>query len=127
MPDYIDDPPEVLANLRAICLTLPEAYEEPAWAGRRWRIRGRTIAHVRTAETEAAPVTWMKFRSTSPEREALLEVGHPFFPGGRNTLGMLLDADTDWAEVSELLTDSYLLLAPKKLALLVHRPPPVWT
>ena len=35
---------------------------------------------------------------------------------------MVLDADqTDWDEVTELLTDSYCVLAPKKLVGLVHR------
>ena len=57
MPDYIDDPPGVLARLRSICLDLPEAYEEQAWAGTRWRSREHTFAHVRTADTDTAPVT----------------------------------------------------------------------
>ncbi|MCW2798958.1 MAG: hypothetical protein JWQ70_430, partial [Aeromicrobium sp.] len=39
-------PPEILDRLRPICLGLPEAYEEPAWTGTRWRVRTRTFAHV---------------------------------------------------------------------------------
>jgi hypothetical protein len=35
---------------------------------------------------------------------------------------MLLDATTDWTEVAELLTESYCVLAPKKLQALVDRP-----
>ena len=34
----------------------------------------------------------------------------------------VLDADTDWSEVAELVTESYCALAPKKLVALVHRP-----
>ena len=35
---------------------------------------------------------------------------------------MLLDDDTDWTELGELLTDSYCLQAPARLAALVTRP-----
>jgi hypothetical protein len=37
-------------------------------------------------------------------------------------VGMVLDDDTDWAEVAELLIESYCLLAPKRLAVRVDRP-----
>ena len=125
MPDYIDDPPEVLHQLRSICLGLPEAHEEHAWAGTRWRIRTRTFSHVRTVDTTAGPVTWVKFRSAGPELDALLAVGHPFSRGGfgTNVVSMILDADTDWSEVAELLVESYRLLAPKRLAALADLHP----
>ena len=35
----------------------------------------------------------------------------------------MLDQDTDWTEFSELVTESYRLLAPKQLAALVDTPP----
>ena len=35
---------------------------------------------------------------------------------------MRLDASTDWGELAELVTESYCLLAPEKLAKLVDRP-----
>ena len=41
---------EILDRLRPICRRLPDAYEEPAWIGVRWRIRNRTVAHVYTAD-----------------------------------------------------------------------------
>ena len=118
VPDYIEDPPDVLARLQSICLDLPEAYEEPAWAGTRWRIRRHTFAHVRTVDTGAAPITWLKFRSRGPELDALLGQGHPFARGGFGTdvVAMILDGGTDWSEVAELLTESYRLFAPKRLA-----------
>ncbi len=124
--DYIDEPSDVLARLRSICLGLPETYEEPAWAGVRWRIRTRTFAHVRTADAETGQVTWVKFRSRGPERDALLAQGHPFLPGGfgPDVVSMIIDDGTDWAEVAELLTESYRLLAPKRLVTLTDRQPP---
>jgi hypothetical protein len=39
-------PPAVLARLREVCACLPEAREEAAWVGVRWRIRQQTFAHV---------------------------------------------------------------------------------
>ena len=118
MPEYIDDPPDVLARLRSICLDLPEAYEECAWAGTRWRIRTHTFAHVRTALTDTARITWLKFRSRGPELDALLAQGRPFARGGfgADVVSMVIDDGTDWTEVAELLTESYRLFAPKRLA-----------
>ena len=45
-----DVPPAVAGRLRVICGELPEAYEEPAWIGLRWRIRRRTFLHVYTTD-----------------------------------------------------------------------------
>lgn len=116
MVEYADVPGQVLERLRAICRDLPEAYEEQAWTGRRWRIRNRTIAHVLTVDRAEGPVTVLTFRSAPPELDALRHAGHPFFRAGDgDTVGVVLDSVTDWAEIAELLADSYCLLAPKKL------------
>lgn len=40
----------------------------------------------------------------------------------RDVAGMVLDDRVDWEEVAELLTESYCVLAPKKLVALVDRP-----
>jgi hypothetical protein len=133
--EYADVPPEVLAELRSICLGLPEVVENQAWAGAQWRVRKRTFAHVLTVDSgwppayaRAAgtngPITAMTFRSSGPELEALRNAGHPFFgPRWRaDEVGMVLDAGVDWDEVAELLTESYCVLAPKKLVELVARP-----
>jgi YjbR len=132
---YADVPHEVVAALRGVCRRLPETYEEQAWAGTRWRIRKRTFAHVLTVEQASppgyaraagtdGPVTVLMFRSSGPELDALRNTGHPFFtPRWRaDEVGMVLDTDTDWDEVAELVTESYCLLAPKKLVALVDRP-----
>jgi hypothetical protein len=124
--------PEVVARISAVCLGLPEAYEEPAWVGVRWRIRGRTFGHVLVIE-DGRPPAYAKatgtdgpacvvtFRSSEPD---LARVGPPFFYGGwgRDVMGLLIDADTDWDDLAELLVESYRVLAPRKLlALLPER------
>ena len=54
-------------------------------------------------------------------------LGHPkpfFAPVWRSDeVGMVLGDRVDWAEVDELVTESYCALAPKSLSRLVQRPP----
>jgi hypothetical protein len=125
---------DVLTELRTICLELPDAWEEPAWTGTRWKVRQRTFAHVLAIGNGWPPsmarnlgdeiVTILTFSATGEELDALRHAGHPFFPThwARDALGMVIDDATDWEEVGELLTESYCLLAPKKLSALVERP-----
>ena len=70
------------------------------------------------------PQVILSFRAAGEDLEMLSHAGHPFFAlgWGRNALGMVLDADTDWDEVGELVTESFCVLAPKKLIALVERP-----
>jgi hypothetical protein len=116
--EYLDVPDDIVRRMRTACAHLPEAYEERAFAGVRWRIRGRTLVHVVTVVRENGPVTHMTFHAAGEELEALPAMGDPFYPGwGEGLVAMVLRSNgtTDWTEVKELLTESYRLLAPKKL------------
>jgi hypothetical protein len=119
-----DVPPEILDRLSSICLGLPEAYEEPAWTGTRWRVRQRTFAHVRTIESDDERVTRMTFRAPAGELDALANAGPSYYRAdwGRDVVGIVFGPDTDWAEVAEMLTDSFCVLAPQKLIARVERP-----
>jgi predicted DNA-binding protein (MmcQ/YjbR family) len=66
-------------------------------------------------------VPLIRLRADPDERQALLAAGRPFFAprAGPNHIGVLLSRDTDWAEIHELVTESYRILAPKKLTALV--------
>ncbi|MCM4077487.1 MmcQ/YjbR family DNA-binding protein [Paractinoplanes hotanensis] len=119
--------PDVLRRLRAICQGLPQTYEEPAWIGVRWRIRQRTVAHVYTADPDRQldyprhagdQPTLMTFRVPVDDLLGLTCSGFPFFRAGwgHNVAGVVLGDHTDWAEIAELLTDSYCEMAPKFLA-----------
>lgn len=135
MPPSAAVAPEIVAELRAVCLGFPEVHEEQAWVGTRWRIRTKTFAHVlriddghppayaSVAGTDG-PATVLTFRSSGRELRALRSGGAPFFaPTWRaDEVGMVLPDDLDWTEVVELLTESYCLQAPKKLAAMVDRP-----
>jgi YjbR len=118
MTDYLEVPASIVLRVRAACAHLPEAYEERAFTGVRWRIRTRTLVHVVTIDQEPDPVTVMWFHVPREEIDALLALGDPFSPGwddGLVTMVLREGATTDWSEVAELLTESYCLLAPKKL------------
>jgi hypothetical protein len=66
----------------------------------------------------------MTFRSSGAELDALSSAGYPYFRPRwfRDIVGMVLDRDVDWEAVGELVTQSYCVMAPKKLAALVDRP-----
>ncbi len=66
----------------------------------------------------------MTFRSEGDELEVLRNAGPPFYPLGwsHNAMAMNLDERTDWGEVGELVTDSFCVMAPKKLVAQVDRP-----
>ena len=118
MPTYVDVPSAIVSRVRAACAQLPEAYEEQAFRGVRWRIRGATLAALNTRESDDGTiVTYVTFHARQ-ELEALVATGHPFYPGwGAGLVAMVLtdDTATDWEDLRELLTESYCLLAPKKL------------
>lgn len=122
---YTDDvPDDVEVRLREVCLALPDAYEERAWKGTRWMVRTKTFAHVLGIEGDTGPLVVLAFRSGGDELAALRNAGHPFvvLGWGRDAIGMVLDATTDWDEVRELVTESFCVLAPQKLIALVDRP-----
>jgi hypothetical protein len=129
-----DAPEEILDKVREICLALPDAYEEDAWAGTRWCVRKKNFAHVvridhgkpegyASAAGLDGAIT-LTFRSSGPELNVLANSPHPFFKPVwfENIAGLIIDEDTDWDEVQELLTESYCVLAPKTLAAKVTRP-----
>ncbi len=131
----VDLDPALVARVAAICLALPETYEQDAWIGVRWRIRQRTFAHLAHVDPRGgsvfglaarlgSPADVITFRSTGAELEALVRSGLPFYKPdwSPHVIGMVVDDETDWDEVAELVAESYCLMAPKKLARLVQPP-----
>ena len=127
-PPRIEPSGDVVARVGSTALALPDAYEEDAWTGVRWRVRNRTFAHVLVAQEGyasayrdltgiSAPTTVLTFRSSGDELLALTHAGPPFYqpPWAPTVVGMVLDGDTDWGEVAELVIESYRNCAPQKL------------
>lgn len=111
-----------MRRLRALLVErLPECVEEDAWVGVRWRVGQATIAHVFGGEDGLFRII---FRAELDEVMAFEHLGLPYFKAGwgANVVGLVLDDDTDWSELEELLTDSYCVQAPTRLASQVPRP-----
>jgi predicted DNA-binding protein (MmcQ/YjbR family) len=136
MSEPFDVPAATVARLGSLCLALPEAHEELAWVGTRWRIRSQTFAHLLPvvdgrppSYAEAAgltePAVVLTFRVPFEDFAALQQLGPPYFGvrWGRAVGGVVLGDDTDWSEIAEFVTDSYCLVAPRRLAAQVEAPP----
>jgi hypothetical protein len=114
-------PEEWVRRIGATLNALPECHEETAWVGTRWRVGAATVAHVFGGEDQQFRIV---LRAEPDEVAAFEHLGHPYFRAswGGNVVGMVLDGHTDWEELAELLTDSYCLQAPERLAEQVPRP-----
>ncbi|WP_109508315.1 MmcQ/YjbR family DNA-binding protein [Nocardioides speluncae] len=130
----IEPDADVVGRLRDLTLTLPDAYEEDAWTGVRWRVRKKTFGHVMVAQDGyessyreitglPGPETIMTFHASGDELLALTHAGLPFYkpPWSPTIIGLVLGEDTDWTEVAELLTESFRICAPQKLVRLLDQ------
>jgi hypothetical protein len=118
-------PEDILQRVRKLCLVLPEVTVRVDGS----RVIQRSTAYsfdvrersfcllVATQGSTGKNVPLLTLRVNPDERNALLSIGHPFFAvrGGVDRLGVLLTDDSDWEEIRELVTESYRILAPKKL------------
>jgi len=124
VPEDVDD------QVRTLCLALPEvtvrmdySLTETRSTARSFDIRRRSFCLlVATRSPTGKAIPLLVLRADPDEREALLSVGDPFFVprrAGRDRIGVWLTGDTDWQEIRELVTESYRVIAPKKLTALL--------
>jgi hypothetical protein len=123
-------PEDIFERVRTLCLALPEVTVRVDES----RIESRSTAYsfdirrrsfcllVARAGRAGQPVPLLVLRAGSDERAALLSIGHPFFASraGRDRIVIVLSDDTDWEEIRELVTESYRILAPRKLTALLE-------
>ena len=107
-------------RLRAICLAWPEVAEKEAWGDPTFRVRDRIFAMRKCGDGHDS--VWFK----APEGSQTILAGAdperffvPPYVGPKGWVGMRLDDDPDWDEVTALVRRSYRLIAPKRLAALV--------
>ena len=110
-----------LERTQAIVARLPDVERSNNPLGCYFKVRRKIFAQVATVvDHRARPVTMLVFRPDPKEREALIVSGPPYFSRGAwderlGRLAVLIEPATDWDQVAELVTDSYRLIAPKKL------------
>ena len=97
----------------------------------RWCVRSKNFAHLvpvvdgwppayAKAAASNGPLTLLTFRIAASDRSAMRESGYPYVvPSWWPDIAGLIIEDNDdtfdWAEVGELVTESYLRLAPRFL------------
>jgi predicted DNA-binding protein (MmcQ/YjbR family) len=108
-------------RLETIAAELPEAEWEASGRHVTFRVRGRTFAYL-LDDHQGDGILGVVGKAAPGEAEALI-AGDPerYYPPAylhhRGWIGLRLDREpVDWEEVAGLVTDSYLLVAPKKLA-----------
>jgi hypothetical protein len=115
----------ISAAVREICVALPETTEHAEGWAQNFVIRRRSFCLFLTPDSPANnTVPILVLRSNDDDREMYIAMGHPFFEIPRNNkrVGFVLSDTTDWDEVRELVTDSYCMIAPKKLIALLDLP-----
>jgi hypothetical protein len=109
-----------LRRLAAICLALPEATREDSGRHATFRIRKRAFAYW-LDDHHGDGIVGVVCKARWGETDALIAADpdrfyRPAYVGPRGWVGLRLDlGDIDWTEVTDLVTESYLSMAPKTL------------
>jgi YjbR protein len=124
-------PRDIEERVRRLCLALPKVTVRIDESRSKWRstahsfdIRRRSFCLlVATMDPVGMRATRLVLRADPDDREALLSMGYPYFvPRARSDrVGVVLTNETDWDEICELVTESYRILAPKKLIALLDQ------
>ena len=108
--------PEHLAELGRICLAFPEATEQETWESATFRVRGKIFAM--TSGDESRSEVWCK-AGVGVQAMLIAADSRRFFSppyvGPKGWIGIRFNEETDWEEVSDLIEESYRLVAPKRL------------
>ena len=114
---------DLIEQLRAICLTLPETVEQNEGSVGRPVFKVRDKIFAMQHPMDGRPSLWCK--STLEFRDMLVnsEPDRYFIPpyvGQHGWIGIRLDGDLDWEFVAHLVEESYRKTAPKKLSALIR-------
>ena len=112
----------VLDQLRAICLALPESSEQGGVGDPSFKVRDKIFAMQHGVD--GRPSMWCKaplgaqdvLVNAQPERFFV-----PPYVGHHGWVGVWLDIEIDWDEVADLVQESYRMTAPKRLRVLLDQ------
>ena len=113
---------EILNQLRAICLALPESSEQGGVGNPSFKVRDKIFAMQHGVD--GRPSMWCK--APTGAQEVLVEANPdrffvPPYVGHHGWVGVWLDVELDWDEVADLIEESYRMTAPKRLRALLDR------
>jgi predicted DNA-binding protein (MmcQ/YjbR family) len=107
---------EILEKLRAICLVLPESREGQGVGNPSFRVRDKIFAMQHSHQDR--PSLWCKAPQGLQAALVQSQADNFFVPpyvGQHGWIGIWLDIEQDWDEISEFIEESYCMTAPKKL------------
>ena len=109
-----------LAQVRRICLGLPEATERLSHGAPTWFVRGKKsfVMFLDDHHGDGRLAIWCA--APPGVQEQLVEQEpvrffRPPYVGHRGWLGVNLDVDPDWGEMAAICADAYRQVAPKTL------------
>jgi predicted DNA-binding protein (MmcQ/YjbR family) len=106
-----------IERLREICLGFPEATEKSfgGHAAPSFRVRDKLFLMTSEDGTfmtcKAPPGDQAVLVASDPDRYFV-----PAYVGSKGWVGIRLDPGLDWDEISEIVEESYRMIAPQKLA-----------
>jgi len=114
-----------ITRLRKLCLALPEAHEVEAWGAPTFRVRNKIFALYAAAGNhngQGRPAMWVK--AASGDQSQMVKAAPdcffaPPYVGPKGWVGVWLDGVVGWDDVDEFLRDSYRLIAPRRLSILL--------
>ncbi len=108
---------DILDQLRAICLALPEAVEAGGVGNPSFKVRDKIFA-MRHDLHQGRWSLWCKAARGVQEMLVVAEPERYFAPpyvGQHGWVGIRLDGQIDWAMIADLVQKSYRITAPKRL------------
>lgn len=114
-----------LTRVSAICLRLPEATREVTGDHATFHVRKKIFAYF-LDDHHGDGIVGVLCKVLPGDNAALIVADPvkfymPAYVGPRGWVGLRLDVgEVDWDEVAELITHSYVMVAPRKLAELVN-------
>ena len=110
----------LIERVSEICAELPEASREISGRHAGFKVRGRTFAYYLDDHRGNEGIVGVVFKAPAPEGLIAASPDRFYKPAylhHRGWVGLRLDTGAvDWTEVTDFLTDSYLAVAPKRLA-----------
>jgi hypothetical protein len=116
MSEIVSVSGELLDQLRAICLSLPEAVEAGGVGNPSFKVRDKIFAMQHGMDNR--PSLWVKAPRGFQGMIIESDPEHCFVPpyvGHHGWVGIWLDPPPSWGFIAQLVRDSYRMTAPKRL------------
>jgi hypothetical protein len=118
---------DALAQVRRLCLALPEATERLSHGAPSFFVRGKKtfVMFLNDHHGDGRLALWCA--APQGAQEALIagdaeRFFRPPYVGGAGWVGVRLDRSPDWDHVAAIIEDAYRVVAPARLVALLERP-----